>query len=104
MNTLWQSHFDIAEGASRRDFQDAFSFASDRKGATLSHSGKQGFLAQSSVSVYLGAPMWWARAVSRSKVDEFVPETQRVNLRTLCQSCFGMAAGAGLVGCLLFPL
>eukprot|EP00290_Baffinella_frigidus_P031683 CAMPEP_0180270210 /NCGR_PEP_ID=MMETSP0988-20121125/3065_1 /TAXON_ID=697907 /ORGANISM="non described non described, Strain CCMP2293" /LENGTH=344 /DNA_ID=CAMNT_0022241149 /DNA_START=40 /DNA_END=1074 /DNA_ORIENTATION=- len=27
------SHFDVAEGASRRDFQDAFSFISDRKGS-----------------------------------------------------------------------
>jgi hypothetical protein len=34
----------------------------------------------SSVSVYLGAPLCFPRAVYRSTVDGFVPRTQRVNL------------------------
>ena len=32
------------------------------------------------LSVYLGAPIWWDKALSRSKVDGCVPETQHGNL------------------------
>jgi hypothetical protein len=32
-----------------------------------------------SVPVGLGSPILWARALFRSKVDEFVPQTQHVN-------------------------
>jgi len=35
----------------------------------------------SSVSVYSGPPTWWVWACFRSKVDEFVPQAQNVNLR-----------------------
>ena len=37
------------------------------------------------VSVCLGPPVWGDRALYGSKVDEFVPQTQHVNLRIVCQ-------------------
>ena len=40
----------------------------------------------SSVSVYLGSTIWCADALFRSKVDEFVPQTQLVNLRKVGQA------------------
>ena len=33
------------------------------------------------VAVYLGSPIWRARALFHSKVDEYVPQCQDVNLR-----------------------
>jgi hypothetical protein len=33
------------------------------------------------VSGYSGSPIWWARALSLSRVDGFAPRTQHVNLR-----------------------
>ena len=35
----------------------------------------------SSVSVYLVSPVWWVRALFRSKVDGFVPHTHYVNIQ-----------------------
>jgi len=57
-----------------------FSFA---QVANLSSSVLSGsvYLTNLSGSVYLGAPFWYARALFRSKVDDFVPPTQHVNLR-----------------------
>ena len=34
-------------------------------------------------SVYFGAPVWWARGIFRSKVDECVPRIQLVDLRVV---------------------
>ena len=39
----------------------------------------------SAVSVYLGSPVWCARALFRSRVDGFVPHTQDVNLTIVGQ-------------------
>ena len=39
----------------------------------------------SSASGYLGSPISWDRAIFRSEVDGFVPQTQHVNLRKVRQ-------------------
>ena len=39
----------------------------------------------SSVSVYLGSPIWCAQALFQSKVDGCVPQTQHVSSRTVLQ-------------------
>ena len=44
------------------------------------------------LSVYEGPPIRFPRALSRSKVDEFVPSTQHVNLRIVRQPKGGRAS------------
>jgi len=40
--------------------------------------------------LYLGSPVWRARAVVRSKVDGIVPHTQQVNLRTVVRGAVNL--------------
>ena len=48
-----------------------------------------GHSASLSVSVYLGSPMLRARALSRFKIDEYVPQNQHFNLRIVGQHEWG---------------
>ena len=48
--------------------------------------------APSAVSVYSSPPIWWAQPLSRSTVDEFVPHTQHVSLRTVGEPSLGRVA------------
>ena len=48
-----------------------------------------------SVPVYLGTPIERARAILRSKVDEFVPRSQLVNFRSVRQRDGGGSRSAG---------
>ena len=77
-----QSHF-IAEGCAVQDVE-GFSFFRVSPDSICRPIPAH-------ISVYFRLLVWWAAALSRSKDDQFVPQTEYVNLRVVGQAGRGGA-------------